>query len=778
MKNEMSDYAYYPESKNNFNIKKFLLRIIRRWPWFALSIFLCVLIAWFYNHYSPSEYSIHSSLIVNEYEAGMKQFNLNQGMNNEANVNVLLQDHPGRIKSHVISLNTLQSLGWNVFWFRKMALYDQDLYSNEPYQMILLSNKNNLTDIPIQIKEISNLEYFVEVESKTTNGKIMTNFSQKGKFGEPFESIYFNFIIERKPGVQPYSKKDIFCIIYNLNNLAKAFQSKIKVIYNEKMPDIMELVLSEQNPKRGVDFLNKLEQTYIDYGLADKNRVAENTIHFIDNQLRNVTDSLSDSESRFTNFRTRTQSMNLSQEGDIVLTKKENLESDKALLENRIQYLKNLRDNMNDTKQMKQVVLPSAFGINDQSLNALVTKLIDLYSKREVLSFSVQEKAPSFIALNREIETTHDNLTRNISAFLAATQNDLNSLNRRMGGTSNQLSLLPRTEQQLISLKRSFDLNNELYTYLLKMRAESAITYASNQPDVKVLDPARIETAKQIRPMTMINYLIGLIIGFIIPVSFIWGNDFFRGSIQSKDEVEDLTKLPIVGMITHNKTKKDWVVLDNPRSSITESFRLLRTNLKFMLNEKNKKVIAVQSSVPGEGKTFISSNLASVLAMNNLKVLLVGVDMRRSKLNQIFQNDNKKGLSTFLSNQDSFQEVIMNTSISNLKFVPSGPIPPNPAELLENGNFDLFMKEAKIDFDYIILDSPPVSLVADGIITGQKADINLFVLRFRFSGKEQIKFFKSIENLPSMAIVLNDAIKENYSDGNYYSKTNNYYQEQ
>jgi capsular exopolysaccharide synthesis family protein len=196
-----------------------------------------------------------------------------------------------------------------------------------------------------------------------------------------------------------------------------------------------------------------------------------------------------------------------------------------------------------------------------------------------------------------------------------------------------------------------------------------------------------------------------------------------------------------------------------------------------MLNEKNKKVIAVQSVIPGEGKSFISMNLASVLAMNNLKVLLVGVDMRRSKLNQVFQRDNKKGLSTYLSNQDTFDDVIENTSVANLKFVASGPIPPNPAELLENDNFDQFIEKAKSRFDYIVLDSPPVSLVADGIITGLKADINLFVLRFRYSSKDQVQFLNSIENLPSSAILLNDAIKENFSSGNYYSKSNHYYEE-
>lgn len=779
MRQQTGDSAYYPEQHSQFDFKKFLYRIIRKWYWFAISIFIALIAAWFYNHYTAPEYSIHSSLIINEYESGIKRLSLSQGPENDRVVNVLNQDHAGRLKSHFVSLNTLQSLGWNICWYQHTPLYGKDLYGNDPFKVILLSDKANIKDIPVSITSISDTEYQVDVET-TDSLKMPVKFSQKAKFGEPFENRYFGFILEKVPG-QIVSGKHYYFVINNLNNLALIFQKRLKVISNEKKPDMIELTLSDINPRRGIDFLNRLEQTYIEYGLDEKNRVAENTMKFIDSQLKSVTDSLSYSENKFTNFRTQTQAVDLNQSGGIAMQKQESLESEKAILESRMAYLRSLLDDINDSKQMKQVVVPSVFGITDQTLNNLVTKLSDLYSRREVLSFSVHEKAPSLILLDREIQLTNSMLSNNISSLLIATETDLKNLNRRAGGFSYQLSLLPKTEQQLSSLKRNFDLNNELYTYLLKMRAESAITYASNQPDVKVLDPARLETTKQTSPMSTINYIVGLILGLMVPVCIILFNDFINSSIQTKEEVEETTRLPVAGMIVHNKSKADMVVLENPRSNITESFRLLRTNLKYILNGDKKKVIAVQSSVSGEGKSFVSMNLASILAMNDLKVLLVGIDMRMSTLDKPLKSSSKKGLSTYLSNQDSFEDIIETSSISNLSYISSGPVPPNPAELLENGNFELFMKEAKSRFDYIILDCPPVSLVTDGIITGHHADVNLFVIRFRYSSKEQIKLINELDSkksLPNVALVLNDAIKENFGNGGYYNKRNKgYYKE-
>jgi tyrosine-protein kinase Etk/Wzc len=763
--------AFYPEPQNNFDFKKFIYHLARKWHWFVISVFIGLSIARLYDRYMPPTYNIQSSLTVNQYESGMKQLNLSQITPFDRKIDILGQDHASRIKSFIMNFNTLQSLGWNISWYQKTPFYDKDLYGNEPFKVILLPNKSNVKGIPIFIKTISDSEYLIEVEPSEDGLTIPVKQTKKGRFGKPFESQYFGFILEKDSG-QSVSGKELYFVINDLNKLAMKYQNKIQVISNEKKPDIIKLIVSESNLKRGVDYLNRLEQTYIDYGLMEKNRVAENTMNFIDSQLKRVTDSMSQSERKFTSFRTQTQSVDLNQEGGIAIQKRETLESEKAVLENRIKYLRNLLDEMNDSRQMKQVVVPMVFGITDQTLNNLVLKLSDLYSKREILSFSVQDKAPSLILLDKEIQLTHNVLAQNITSLLSTTESDLENLIHRSGGFNSQLTLLPKTEQQFSSFKRSFDLDNELYTYLRKMHAESAITYASNQPDVRVLDSARPETSLQTGPNTKINYLIGIIFGLIVPYLIISLNDFIKGNIHSKEEVEDLLKLPILGMVTHNKSKKDLVVLDNPRSNISESFRLIRTNLKFMLNGCDKKVIALQSTISGEGKSFISINLASILAKNNFKILLVGLDMRKSKLDKVLNSNVKKGISTYLSNQDSFEDIVEDTPIPNLSYIPSGPVPPNPAELLENGSFDRFLKEAKSRFDYIVLDNAPVALVTDGIIAGRYADINLFVIRFRYSKREQIKLIKEFETtktLPKVALVLNDAISENFAGGGYYN---------
>lgn len=779
MRQEIDNSPYSAEQNNTFDSKRKFFRYLHKWYWFALSMFIGLFLSFFFNTYMQSKYNIYSSIIFDSNESGSTKLNLTASSTSDNRVKIVDQNHAAVLKSFMLNQKVLENFGWNVTWYQESLLYDKDLYGIEPFKVSLLPDKLNFTGMPIYIRKISDTEFEVNIDAKYKQGGMSYDVlvKQKGKFGESFENQYFGFILE-KTNSPMGSRAGLFFMINNLNNLVLKYQNSLKVIPNEKQPYMLELVLNESNAWRGVDYLNALTQYYVDYGLAEKNLVAENTMTFIDSQLKSVTDSLSNSENRFASFRTRTQTVDLNQEGGIVMQKKEVLESEKAVLEGRLEYLRNLRRDMNDAKQMKQIVVPSVFGITDQTFNAMVTKLSDLYSRREVLSFSVQDKAPSLILVDKEIQFTHNMLAQNINSLLAATEMDLGNLNRRAGGFSSQLSLLPRTEQQFSSLKRKFDLNNELYTYLLKMRAESAITYASNQPDVKILEKARIETVKLASPMKGVNFLIGLILGFLIPFVSIMFIDYFNNTIQSKEEIQELTKLPVAGMIIHNKGNKELVVLENPRSNITESFRLLRTNLKYILAGDNKKVIAVQSTNSGEGKSFVSMNLASILAMNNLKVLLVGVDMRLPTLHNALDSKNTKGLSTYLSNQDRFEDIMETTPINNLIYIPSGPVPPNPVELLENSYFEQFMEEAKSRFDYIILDSPPVSLVTDGIITGRHADVNLFVIRLRYSTREQIQFINEHEfkkTLPNLALVLNDAIKENFGSGNYYSYRNKGY---
>ncbi len=767
---------------NVFDYKKLYYRIKRNWLWFTFSVVLGLFFAWFANTFLPSRFDIRSSLIVNEYESGIKRLSLSDNVRNDKNVNVLGQDHAGRIKSFALSLISLEELQWEVSWYQKTLLYGKDLYGEEPFKVKCLPNKANLQGIPIFFQMLDGQKYVIQVDGDIliNNMKRTIRFKQNGILGEPFENEYFAFIIE-DPNMRVNNNEHLYFVINNLNDLALKYQKNLKIISNEKKPDLIEIVLVDRNCKRGVDFLNTLGERYIEFGLEEKNRVAENTMKFIDNQLKSISDSLYYSENRFSSFRSRNQAVDLAQSGGLALQKQEALESERADLERRLGYLNNLKKVMSNAQQIKEVMVPSSYGITEPSINSLLTKLIELYGRREVMSFSVQEKAPSLVVLDREIQLTKDLLTQNINNLLAVTEVDLENLIRRVGGFSTQLSILPRTDQQLNALKRSFDLNNELYTFLLKMRAESAITYASNQPDVKVLDQARIETSKQTSPMSLFNYIVGILMGCFIPVSIFLLKDIVGGTIQTKEEVTEFTKLPIAGIIIHNKNKNDLVVFENPQSNISESFRILRTNLKYILGGKERKVIAVQSTVAGEGKSFVSLNLATILAMNNLSILLISVDMRMSNLHTILKSNNKKGLSTYLSAQDNFEDVIQSTSVTNLSYISSGPVPPNPAELLEGGYFDRLIAEAKLRYDYIVLDSPPVSLVADGIITGSHADLNIFVVRLRYSSKEHLAIIRDHESkksIPNLAIVLNDAVKEDLWNGNYYNSRNKgYYRE-
>jgi capsular exopolysaccharide synthesis family protein len=311
-----------------------------------------------------------------------------------------------------------------------------------------------------------------------------------------------------------------------------------------------------------------------------------------------------------------------------------------------------------------------------------------------------------------------------------------------------------------------------LYTFLLQKRAEAAITTASNVSDAQVLDPARIDTSVKVGPKTTINLLVGLILGLAIPFLLIVVGDYFNDTIKSKEDIEKDSKLPIMAEIAHSSYKTEIPVILHPRSGIAESFRGLRTNLHYLFRQNSDcKVLGVHSMIPGEGKTFTSLNLASIIAMDSKKVLLMGCDLRKPRLHSIFNVDNKSGLSTYLIGQDSLSSIILPTDQENLFFVNSGPVPPNPAELLGNGEFEKFIEEAKQKFDYIVMDNAPVSLVTDGILSGKYADTNLFVLRQDFSNKNQIKFINQLsekESLNQIGIILNDAIFNGYGYSSSY----------
>jgi len=769
--NEMMEYF---EQEEGTDVKAFLFRLLSKWHWFVLCGFIGLVASFLITRYSLPTYKMDSTILVHEESNGMESLFEGFDMGGKTNI----QNHIGILKSYNLNRQTLENLNWRTTWFTEGVFGDGDLYGHEPYEVVETPGYANLEGIPVNIQMLNGNSFKVSVDGEAmVNGRPQkVEFEGQGKVGELFQNSYFSFTLKG-------NVKELEDVFFKFNNQSKqtlAYLDKLVVSLTDKKADLIRLQLVGNVPAREVDYLNELNRVYIQFGLREKNRTSLNTVRFIDQQLEGVVDSLQVAGQNFTAFRSKNKVLDFGQEATLVMEKVEELEKEKSMAEMRLEYYENLYRYVGDASQMKQMVAPSVVGITDMGLNALVVKLSELYSKREVLSYTVQDKNPSLVVLGKEIQHTQKSLEKNLENLLSNANIEVKSINKRMNQINAQVSHLPQTEQELINIKRSFDLNNELYTFLLQKRAEAAIAMASNVPDAQILDVARVETAIKVGPKAALNLLVGLILGLGLPFLVIVLKDYFNDTIKSKEDLERECKLPIFGEIAHNGYKKEMPILEHPRSGIAESFRGLRTNLQYLFNEKGSKVIGVHSMIPGEGKTFSALNLATIIAMDNKKVLLVGCDLRKPRLHQIFDFANTKGLSTFLIKNHNLKEIITPTKIQNLSVVNSGPIPPNPAELIGNGEFKRFIEEAKNEFDYIIIDNAPVTLVTDGMLTSKYADANLFVLRQGYSHKDQVKFINQMaekESIKQVGIVLNDAKHRGSGTYGSYGNGNGYYEE-
>ncbi|MCZ4696386.1 hypothetical protein DWB61_17140 [Ancylomarina euxinus] len=764
-------------NEDEIDLKAIFFRLLSKWHWFVLCGSLGVLLAFFFSRFSQPIYDIKSVMLVQEESNSMGVENLFEGMELGGKTNI--ENHIGILNSYTINLQTLENLNWRTTWYKKGTFKDTDLYKNTPF-IVTENSQNNLADIRISITTIDNNSYHVKVDDKFNDGTTTypIEFESIGQYGLPFKNEFFDFTLEKKGPILP---SEYYFVFNDTELMTLDYVEKTNVSLVDKNAELIQLQMQGNTPSRVVDYLNELCNVYIQFGLKKKNQISFNTVRFIDEQIEGIVDSLRVAGKNFTDFRSKKKSIDLSHEAQLILEKVGELESEQATLNFQLDYFKNLLNYMGDADKMEKIAAPSVVGIIDPGLNAQVVKLGELYSKRSTLSYIAKEKNPSLIMLNNEIQNVINSLEENLKNLLSSAESQDRFLKNRKDQITMRLAGLPETEQEMVNIKRRFDLNNELYTFLLKKRAEAAITTASNISDAQVIDVARVRTAKKVGPKTLLTIVVGLMLGLMLPLFFILIKDVFNDSIKSKEDLEGLTTLPVIGEIAHNNYKNELAILEHPRSGLAESYRGLRTNLQYLFKGDLQKVIAIHSMIPGEGKTFNSVNIATIIAMDNKKVLLVGCDLRKPRLHDIFGISNSKGLSTYLIGQHTLNEVVNQSQINNLHFVNSGPIPPNPAELLGNEDFQTFINEAKKEYDYIVLDNAPVTLVTDGKLTGKYADANLFVLRQGYSRRDQIKFINQLaqnDEINHVGMILNDAIHNGHGNSyGSYGYGNGYYDE-
>ncbi len=743
------------------DIRRYFGLFLSNWYWFAVVLFLSGLLAYAINTYSEKVFTVSSSLLVgSNVSSDMTGLDRIVPGGDIIKSQANLQNEIGILRSFSLNkrvMSELPDFHITVVEIGRRGIAQKRHYKSEPFVVILSDDPSyNPPGVPVNIRIRSAETYTLEI-----NGQ--KNLRKELRFGERFNESGFDFTIykrDRDHFVYDPNFLNRFVFWFNNNeSLANTYRGKLGINPINEESSLVTLSVSGAVPLQEADYLNKLMDVYIRQGLEFKNQTADKTIEFIDRQLALISDSLTKAEDRLENFRLSNQLIDLSSEGNAIKNKLERYSQEKITTTLQKQYFEYLENYIRTKDESGDIISPSVMGVTDQVLLGLVNALQNLQVQKEQLKFNFSKDQPSLDFINSKIEEARAALSENVKSCITNVNRVLNDIDSRISSVENDLNRLPGTERRMINIQRKFDLNNTVYTYMLEKRSEAGIARASNVSGSRIIDHAEAFNSARIKPTERKNYLFAILFGILVPGIYIFLIDQLHNKILDKKDIEKGTQVPIIGYIGHSSSKDAIPVTARPGSSLSESFRTVRTNLKYYFNQEKKAVISITSTISGEGKTFISLNLAAILAMVGKKTLLVGVDLRKPKLDKILGMGTESGLSTYLIGETTFADLVQKTDVENLFFVPTGPTPPNPAELLETEKMNEFMKRMREEYDFIVLDTPPIGIVSDAMLLGSYADMNIFVIRQRFSFKSTLELIQNIfkkKGLKNLTIAVND----------------------
>lgn len=772
----------------SFDIKRFLFRLLSHWYLFIISIVIAYVVFYFKSQFVVTTYNAYTTLIIkNQYYnsaenliGGLPVFRSSKNM----------QDEIAILKSYDLNSIAISELDFDISYFREERFVDVELYKQTPFVIEHDTVYDNAKWQHIGIEIISENEYKLDIGNNEEN-------QSRHSFGEKIKTDRYNFTVRLKNDFQPHlTKKSYYFYFTNPESLINSYSNRLNVKPYAPSSSILWLWIIGTVPEKEVDYLNKLVEIYIRLELDEKNRITKSTIRFIDERLANIVDSLQKAENNLQSFRLSNDIIDISKEGQVLYEEMNEMETQRLNIELKTKYYSYVLKSLKESEDITNLMSPTVMGIEDEFVLGQIKKLIDLYAERDKMYLSINPQnftgdktgIPELDIINHNIKRIKSTLINLIESNINIAYQSMREIDNKTAKLNNEILKLPVTERKMLQIQRKFQLNDNIYTYLLQKRTEAGITQASNKADSKVLDKARRSRVKQQSPTSSQDRTKALIIGFIIPVIFVFVKDFLNNKITSVADVEDYTDIAIVGLINHNERSTDIPVYKYPKSPLSEAFRALRTNLQYTLVDK-QKTIAVTSTIGGEGKTFFSINLAAVLALSNKKTLLIGLDLRKPRIHKIFNLENTLGISTYLIHKNNETDIVHPTEIENLYIAPSGPVPPNPSELLETPRMKTFIEYAQQNYDYVIIDTPPVALVTDALLIAPYSSSYIYVIRQNYSRQNVLKIAEDLYAdilAGKISIAIND-IKassryESYATSQYgyiyaYGKKSGYYEE-
>ena len=727
--------------------------------------FIFLIASSIFAYYKPNVYSSFSSVQVTDNSSGGGASSTDFMMQAIGGKSSSIDNEIAILESRFITQKALENLNLTTKYYSYNKLQKKlELYKNSPFIITQKTIDNSIYFKNFELIPIDDTSYRLIIEPlspyslksildklglKALKEEDKITYNEVHRYNEEIDAAWFSFTVNKIGKLE--SSKYSFQLL-NKDSLYDTYSSGLSVSLDSEYGSTINLDYQDNVSLRAKEILDSITEAYLADGIKEKSKVAELTLGFIDSQLETINTQLSSSEKDVQKFKRKTKVLDISTTVALATEKVATYEAEQTKLRTEMHILENLQHFIAKNSDLSGLTL-GTINFADKSLAKLVMNLQEMTDQKNLLLVDYTKIHPEVIKLARSISSTKRSINRALASSLRQlTQRD-NDLTRMINKYKKSLNSLPSQEVELASLSRPLKVNEMVYEYLLQKKAETAILKSSTIADAKILDSAR-ENSVPIKPKRKLIVIVGLILGLIVGIALAFLREFLVYTVQNVEEIEKLTSLPIYGVIPLNKDKIT-------KNIYAEAFRNIRTNLQFLPGNDNNQIISITSSVSGEGKTTITAALSEVLARGDKKVIMLDLDMRKASLHKEFDITNNIGISNYLTMQNTLEEVTKETSIYGLSIITTGPLPPNPSELILSNMFTKLLDKLRETYDYIIIDTPPAGLVTDATIIMNYSDISFSIVRAKYTRKE---FVKNIDRMAKdyshnrMGIILNGTL--------------------
>ena len=769
MKEETANERLRESDDEKIDFQEILFKYIIHWPWFVGAVLVCLIGAWIYLRMATPVYNISATVLIKDDKKGgsgtsseLENLGLSGLMTSSKNIDNEIEV----LRSKTLVKEVVEQLNLFVTYKDADEIPSKELYKASPVLVSLTPQEAEKLQgsmvVDMMLQPEGKLDVNVEVGEK--------------KYQKHFEKLPAVFPMDEgtlaffENAWDSVAIRHITATISRPMKVAKGYCNNLSIVPTSKTTSVAVISLKSSSLQCGRDFINQLLETYNRNTNNDKNEIARKTAEFIDERIQIISKELGSTEANLEAFKRNAGITDLTSDAQIALSGSAEYEKKRVENQTQINLLNDLRKYLSGDEYE---VLPGNIGLQDAALTGAVERYNEMLIERKRLLRTSTESNPTIVNLDTSLRAMKLNVQVTLDRTLQGLLITKADLDREASRYSRRISDAPGQEREYVSISRQQEIKAGLYLMLLQKREENAIALAATANNAKIIDDA-IADENPVSPKDMVIYLIAFILGVGIPVGIIYLINLTKFKIEGRTDVEKLTSVPIVGDIPLTDEKQGAIaVFENQNNLMSETFRNIRTNLQFML-ENDKKVILVTSTVSGEGKSFVSANLAISLSLLGKKVVIVGLDIRKPGLNKVFNIPRKEiGITQYLANPEkSLMDLVQLSDVSkNLYILPGGTVPPNPTELLARDGLDKAIETLKKNFDYVILDTAPVGMVTDTLLIGRVADLSVYVCRADYTHKNEYTLINELaENnkLPKLCTVINGLDLKRRKYGYYY----------